>query len=235
MTPQPAVDSTDAAVEQALDALREELPRRRAGGFPEYVHLRDLHGQLRDQGNMTGVDVQAWVADRGVPAGYQNRRDYYTAAIAPFLALFPGVSETRGRYTFDPDDIGVDRPTPPDDPVPASEPELKNALSVIDFQDDGGNPYVEANRKHRLAVRRMYDHLATERTATAPGLRDVADPWTMEAGSNDQGIYPDAGAWFARVGRDALAAMPGVDAPDTAGRPWVFVGVDVDADATDQT
>lgn len=230
MTPQPAVDDTDAAVEQALDALQDELPRRKAGGFPEYVHLRELHGQLRQRGTMTGRDVRGWIADQGVPTGYQNRDTYYQAAIEPFLARLPGVSRSRGQFTFDADAVHTDRPTPVADGSPASKAALEDALTVVDFRTDAGDDYAEANRKHRLAVRRMYDHLVTEGTATAPELRDVADPWTMEAGSNQQGIYPTAGAWFAHVGRDALAAMPGVDAPDTAGRPWVFVGVDPDDD-----
>jgi hypothetical protein len=82
---------------------------------------------------------------------------------------------------------------------------------------DGALSDLALDADRREAVRAMYDYLAEHGTARKSGFTSDVYP-EHPAG------YGSPGGWWNRLGKDALASLPGIKKP-AEGRPtWQFIG-----------
>ena len=209
------------ALDRAIDALKDELPRGSANLALEQIALQRAHGHLLEMGSATSSELSLLLSAEDLPRYYASGGEFWRA-IRPYLSLLPGVipPDAGGKWKFDPD--GQIRPERPDAPTSPDDEALGRALGSIDWPGAEGDPI---RNSHRLGVRRMYETLQEQGEALTSELKEHAV--TGNYGGHT-GHFGDAGSWFREVGRPALNRLPGVDPPRVAGDPWRSVGIDHD-------
>lgn len=152
--------------------------------------------------------------------GTREEPDFSMAWLKAVLPWIPGVHhEGGGLWVYDPEDAARDPPDPPENPTVPSDEQIADLVVASDFPGDGTRP-----AKHRTAVRKAYRTLTEQRTATRDDLR--ADAYVSNYDNPEQGHFVDREQWWCRLGRPALADLPGVHPPAIPGGEWVFTGVE---------
>ena len=99
-----------------------------------------------------------------------------------------------------------------------------SAEAALDEMDvPGRDPAVERNR--REAIMWAWNYLRRRDNATSSEIANSTFGyfWDVDLGYSISSRYPGYGLWDNCV-RDALAELPGVDAPPEKGSEWAFVG-----------
>lgn len=102
--------------------------------------------------------------------------------------------------------------------TPDAERARESRAEAIDVSEDLGDALdgLDVTDEQREAVAAMYEYLAANGTARKSGFVDDVYP-DHPAG------YASEGGWWNRLGKDALATLPGVQKP-AEGRPtWRFI------------
>ncbi|WP_135830768.1 hypothetical protein [Halorussus halobius] len=228
--------------ENVLDLVREvydELP----AGASDLIAFREMWYYLQDQGSAGGEDVKevGWTAAQdGLQTVYGTRGDWWQQTADPLFRQLPGVippseapASTRllhrlpgvgpGRSsggTWRYDESGRDWPDAPSETASLSDDVLDELLNTADVP--GSN--AQQTGRSRIPLGKMYRHLEEHGSASPDELKSYyRDDHVHNA--PEQGLFPDANAWFRDVGRPVLSELPGVAPPRTIGDEWRFIGV----------
>ena len=126
-----------------------------------------------------------------------------------------GEEASEGKDTA-PSGVSNDAPDPAESKTAEGTTSRRaNANGALDV--DGALADLALDADRREAVRAMYDYLAEHGTARKSGFTSDVYP-EHPAG------YGSPGGWWNRLGKDALASLPGVEKP-AEGRPtWRYSG-----------
>ena len=172
------------------------------------LKLTQLHDSDRiERRNVGSKAIVWWVLENDVDEGNAGRTE----------------TETGERRARDKDiaESGVSNDIAPDptkrNTAEGTTSRQANGNGALDVDEALADLALDADR--REAVRAMYDYLAEHGTARKSGFTSDVYP-EHPAG------YGSPGGWWNRLGKDALASLPGVKKP-AEGRPtWQFIGTE---------
>ena len=179
------------------------------------IQLRKLYHHLVENETATSEELKALYEtsrhDQPEYGSYEYASDWFREVGRECLAQLPGIDPPRiagddwRHVGVDPEELGVLE----SEAAGVSDEEIDDRLAEIDVAGHG-----EWADRRRETVRKMYEHLREEGSVTPDEFRSNVDA--------DAVGFSSAESFLSRVGYDALASLPGANAPGKDGGRWEY-------------